>query len=686
MRKKILSQWRGWKRFNTIQIIMVGMILLVIGFIYYDISTQRRILEEELLAKGKNMAMTGAQITQSLLESAIQQGQLTEEQVFDDRYIAIPNTVPAKFHTAFDSFTDLNLQDIEDTYLQDADATYAVASDIKGYVPTHNLSFSQPLTGDAAVDLAKNRTKRFFTDSISLKAAQNTAPYLQQIYRRDTGEILWDISAPILVNGKHWGAFRVGFSIQNINHHVQRALERVLIPASFLLIGMIFVTVRISQMHGQLVSSKDSLVQEIELRSSVQALLAKENELLNITLKSMGDSVITLGPDGSVSSCNQSAEALLGRSEAQMIGQPIETVFPLIDPHTNQPIPAILPYLTEENVAEKGLADLAYINQNSKHVLLQNDLFPLKANQETTLGYVLISRDITERVDAVNQSLLSQKMEAIGRLAAGIAHEINTPIQYVGDNINYLRRVFTRYEDVLTHYHQVLQTLQKDPTASTLSPMAMEDALDLWTQKKIAYYQSEAPKAIDESLEGIDRVRKIVLAIREFSHPSQKEKKLVNLNQAITTTITISRNEWKYCADMETDLDPDLPELYCQIDEINQVVLNMIINAAQAIRSVLPESAAQKGLIRITTAARGSEILLTISDTGCGIPDSIRDRIYDPFFTTKALNEGTGQGLAIAHNIIVNNHKGRITVESEVGKGATFIITLPLLDETGQPL
>jgi len=166
--------------------------------------------------------------------------------------------------------------------------------------------------------------------------------------------------------------------------------------------------------------------------------------------------------------------------------------------------------------------------------------------------------------------------------------------------------------------------------------------------------------------------------MKEFAHPGKRGKAPGNLNRAVESTVTISRNEWKYVAELEMELQPDLPPVPCVIDEINQVILNMIVNAAHAIAAVVNRDLGEKGKIRVATRREGDFAQIIISDTGTGIPPEIIDRIFDLFFTTKEVGRGTGQGLAIAHDIVVNKHKGNITVESEVGKGTTFTIWLPL--------
>ena len=196
------------------------------------------------------------------------------------------------------------------------------------------------------------------------------------------------------------------------------------------------------------------------------------------------------------------------------------------------------------------------------------------------------------------------------------------------------------------------------------------------------YLLEEIPTAIEQSLEGIDRISHIVKAMKEFSHPGEKEKSPTDINSAINTTITVSKNVWKYVADMETDLDPGLPQILCLVNEFNQVILNMISNASHAIGEALGESPIEKGRINITTRYSGKWVEISIGDTGAGIPESARDKIFDPFFTTKGVSKGTGQGLSISYDIIVNKHGGELSFETEVGSGTTFLIKLPVIESS----
>jgi len=176
----------------------------------------------------------------------------------------------------------------------------------------------------------------------------------------------------------------------------------------------------------------------------------------------------------------------------------------------------------------------------------------------------------------------------------------------------------------------------------------------------------------------VERVAKIVLAMKEFSHPGTDEKKLVDINKAIESTITVSRNEWKYVAELHTDLDPNLGLVPCLASELNQVFLNIIVNAAHAIGDAIAGREGARGTVTIATRPVDDWCEIRISDSGCGIPKAIRHRVFDPFFTTKEVGKGTGQGLAIAHDVVVNKHQGTLAVESEVGAGTTFIIRLPV--------
>lgn len=309
------------------------------------------------------------------------------------------------------------------------------------------------------------------------------------------------------------------------------------------------------------------------------------------------------------------------------------------------------------------------VGERSRYLKLT--LSPLKTS--SGLDIVLMGEDITEYLALEHDLSQAQKLESLGQLAAGVAHEINTPTQFVGDNLRFLSDAFTDIGTVLDRHH----TLLTSSKAGLPQQEAIERCEDEARRVDLEYLQEEVPKAIAQSFEGVERITKIVRAMKEFAHPGGDEAAYEDLNKAIQTTVEVSRNEWKYVAEMTMDLTPDLPPVFCQLGPINQVVLNIIVNAAHAIGDVV-KGTKQKGRITISTRPVGDRVEIRISDTGGGIPETIREKIFDPFFTTKPVGKGTGQGLAIARSVVVDKHGGRIDVESEVDQGTIFIIYLPV--------
>jgi PAS domain S-box-containing protein len=290
------------------------------------------------------------------------------------------------------------------------------------------------------------------------------------------------------------------------------------------------------------------------------------------------------------------------------------------------------------------------------------------------MGCLLLGADITDRKLMETQLLQAQKLESIGQLAAGIAHEINTPTQYIGDNIRFLKE---SYADLYQAYQAVLLLTKEAETAQVL-PDALENLNAVLTDVDMDYLMEEIPLAVQQSLEGIERVSTIVRAMKEFSHPGSSEKTPTDINHAIENTLTVARNEWKYIAEVERDYAENLPLVPCLPGEFNQVILNLITNAAHAISKALSNEPGELGRIHIKTRKVNEMVEIQIADTGTGIPEKLRNKVFDPFFTTKEVGRGTGQGLTIAYNVIVEKHGGILTFETEVGKGTTFIIQLPL--------
>lgn len=264
----------------------------------------------------------------------------------------------------------------------------------------------------------------------------------------------------------------------------------------------------------------------------------------------------------------------------------------------------------------------------------------------------------------------AQKLEAVGRLASGIAHEINTPIQFVSDNVTFLASAFTKVVGVVRAQRAWRRALD-DGDAAAL-PRLDDELRVAGASADIDDLFEQIPAALSESEAGLERVASLVRSMKDFAHPEQHGTTAADINQALACTLTMARNEHKYVADIETDFG-ELPLVPCEINELNQAFLILIINAAHAIA----DAGDERGKIRVTTRATDGSVSISVADTGCGIPQEIREKVFEPFFTTKSVGRGTGQGLAIARSIVVDKHGGALTFASEVGRGSTFCLVLP---------
>lgn len=290
-------------------------------------------------------------------------------------------------------------------------------------------------------------------------------------------------------------------------------------------------------------------------------------------------------------------------------------------------------------------------------------------------------RNISERLleekekEKMQAKLLhTQKLESVGALAAGIAHEINTPIQYIGTNLQFFEESCHDIDEVLTLMLELIAGVK----GGTVNPEQAGALEELIAEIELDFLREEIPRAVKQAREGVNKVSSLVKAMKEFSHPGSRDKELANINHVIETTLQVSCNEWKYVAEVTLDLAEDIPTINCHTNEIGQVLLNIIVNAAHAINERLSHNPqGEKGLITIQTQANQEGVEMSISDNGNGIAQHIIDKIFDPFFTTKEVGKGTGQGLAIARDVIINKHHGTIEVNSEPGRGAQFVITLP---------
>jgi len=402
-----------------------------------------------------------------------------------------------------------------------------------------------------------------------------------------------------------------------------------------------------------------------ELLAELQAAHV-ETELF---LRSIPSILIGVDSEGRITRWNQNATKIFGVDNSIAEGRTIENCG--IEWRHPEMKAEIARWLGTES--SYRLDNLAYEREGKTRFLGLNILrVPAKNGVQT--GFILTGADVTERVGLELQLRQAQKLEGIGQLAAGIAHEINTPTQFVGDNIRFLKDSWGAVGEFLNF----CGTMQPECASGAASPENLQQFCELHKKCDLEYLSEHIPKAIDLSLEGVKRITKIVKGFKEFSHPGSEEKHAINLNQAIETTISVARHEWKYCSELVTAFDADLPLVPCLVGEFNQVMLNLIVNSAQAITSAAEKNGAGKGTITISTRRDGQWATIAVADTGAGIPVEVRSRVFEPFFTTKEVGKGTGQGLALAHAAIVKRHQGQLWFESELGQGTTFFIRLPL--------
>jgi signal transduction histidine kinase len=380
------------------------------------------------------------------------------------------------------------------------------------------------------------------------------------------------------------------------------------------------------------------------------------------------DPIVMMDEDRRILRCNARLLERVGRSEDQLTGRECHAAL------CGGGHPADVCPLGEALRENRSDPKPPRLSLWGRHYDLRSA--PLIDRDGRPWGAIDILRDITEQVDLEARLRQTQKFESIGRLAAGIAHEINTPMQYVADNACFLRDTFHDMIDLLGRYRRLLEEVERGPA----EPETLDGIRGALKRADVDYLAAEIPQAIEQSLAGVGRVVRIVRAMREFSHPGVPKKASIDLNRAVESAVEISRNEWKRIAEVRLELAPDLPPIDGYPGEVNQALLNLIINAAHAVGDVVAGDGSVKGLIRAVTRHVGDGVLVQIADTGSGIAPEIRDRIFDPFFTTKDPGKGTGQGLAIVRSI-VEKHRGRVEFETELGKGTTFSLWLPLRSE-----
>jgi len=403
---------------------------------------------------------------------------------------------------------------------------------------------------------------------------------------------------------------------------------------------------------------------------SVHRKLVRSHDKMNQLIEAFTSVLIGINENGEVTAWNGQAEQTLGIERNVALGR----MFTDLEIEWDQV--AVAKGMSEclAHNTPMSLEDLRFKKPDGTDGFLGIRLNPLIDSAGKHGGLLLVAADITEQKILHGQLVQAQKLESIGQLAAGIAHEINTPIQYVGDNVRFLSDAMADLLSLIGSYRDLIFEVAKAEGGENCA----DKVATLEQDADLPYLEEELPKSIAQSLDGVGRVSKIVRAMKDFSHPGVEGKEAVDLNTAIESTITVARNEWKYVADMVTDFDSNLPSVPCVVGEFNQVILNIVINAAHAISDVVGENSGEKGTITVSTRQDGGWVEVRIGDTGTGIPAEHRAKVFDHFFTTKEVGKGTGQGLSIAHSVITEKHGGTLTLESEMGKGTTFIIRLPI--------
>jgi len=293
----------------------------------------------------------------------------------------------------------------------------------------------------------------------------------------------------------------------------------------------------------------------------------------------------------------------------------------------------------------------------------------LRSEMRFLRGFMI---DVTESRRLAREAAQGQKLESVGRIAAGVAHEINTSVQFISDSVRFVRHALKDVPRALADYRTLAAAVLSGQEAAATARRASDtdEAAD------VDYFLKNAPDALDRALEGIGRVGSIVRSMTEFAHPDARAKSNVDINRAVLSTLNMARNEYKAVADVETTFG-DIPQVRCHAGDVNQVVLNLLLNAAHAIGDVVAGTS-RRGRITVGTRRIGDYVEISIADTGDGIPESVRPRIFEPFVTTKEVGRGTGQGLALSRGIVVDKLKGSLHFETETGKGTTFFIRLPV--------
>jgi two-component system NtrC family sensor kinase len=372
------------------------------------------------------------------------------------------------------------------------------------------------------------------------------------------------------------------------------------------------------------------------------------------------DSIVTVSLDGLITYWNPAAERLYGFPRDEVLGRPVTDFEWVGAPDLRDVLKGVL-------AGTPVSFETVHVRNDGVTVQTSLSLSRIFDQAGAVTGVVGIARDIGEQKTRDAEFHEESKLESLGRLSAGLAHEINSPIQFVGDNARFLEEAYQELIRVVEVYRGLLDT------SNPIGWMERQERVrEAEAGIDFDYLQKEIPSAVEQTLEGIERVSTIVRAMKTFSHPGHKEHAPADLNEAVAATITVTRHQINDVADLCLELAA-LPPVRCNIADLNQVFLNLVVNAADAIQET-----GRRGLITVSTTVDGDDVVVQISDTGCGIPDDVRSKIFDPFFTTKDVGRGSGQGLPLARGVVQEGHGGSLTVESVPGEGTTFAVRIPI--------
>jgi signal transduction histidine kinase/HAMP domain-containing protein len=515
---------------------------------------------------------------------------------------------------------------------------------------------------------------------------------------------IFDVSQEISVNGERFGSIELGLSIKAYEDLLDEAarymsglalFEIILVGIFGFVLGRVLTIQLSSLQHGARKVANGELGYTIQVRGKDElADTAKSFNAMSLSLQDYAQDLKKARDKAEAGRLH--AESLLHKAVESLPQGIVITDKNDRVVHLNQAFADIYEIRNDEMASMRSCADVHRVLQQGNNddytcnpelkqdtILtskLPNGRYILHGHQSLTIGgAVWVVTDITRLIEAENRSrtlerelLQSQKMESIGTLASGIAHEINTPIQYIGDNLNFIGSSISNVMKLLDSYEKMGEEICSESHFANLIEQCQTQTDDA----DVEFLRDELPQAVEQSLQGVQQVSKIILAMKEFAHPSSKKKSQVDINRIVERSLIICKNTWKSVAHVELHLEKDIPVILAHESDLNQVVLNLIVNAAHAIA----EKGQENGQIDITTKRLPDSIALLVRDNGSGIPDDIIESIFDPFFTTKGVGKGSGQGLAICYDIVVNKHDGRIGVQSSPGEETTFDIKLPITE------